>query len=566
MSNRRTFVRFTKVDEEKREVAGRLTQEVVDRDGEIWDYESSVPHFKAWSESFAEATDGKSLGNLRAMHQPISAGKVTEIVYNEDEKAIDIVAKVVDDTEWDKVKEGLYTGFSVGGRVVKSWRDGSEPKYKRFEVKPIEASLADMPCVPTATFSYIKADGVETRPFKKVIPMKPSIFADAANRRFPVDTKGQTQVSIAAFAKTAARAKYSADEQAKVVTELAAAAAKHGLENVTEKVIAGGEFAKGLYDVSRFCDVIQSLAYLQQSAAYEREYEGDDSTVPDSIRDAIASLVASLETMVGEEGDELLRMLGFEVAEADSAAAAQADAKKTAGTEAPAAADPATPPAPASAASAESAAAATDGTPPVTEKVAAAADTTSGSFEKAMAKKHQAKLAELSDHVAAVHKMLGDHCEKMAGFCKDMGADGGDDVEETAKAAGADTQKLTGQVADFEKRAKDAESARDEAYAKIAALESELTTVKAQAEQLAKIGEEVSAALEVRKGQLIAVDRTQDGAAALSLKTETPEPAKTDTPAASNTPPGEVDRTAFSKAIGTAIRNPGFGVIRRVGR
>jgi hypothetical protein len=46
---------------------------------------------------------------------PVAAGKV--IAYQPDDaaKAIDIGTKIVDDAEWEKVEEGVYTGFSIGG-------------------------------------------------------------------------------------------------------------------------------------------------------------------------------------------------------------------------------------------------------------------------------------------------------------------------------------------------------------------------------------------------------------------------------------------------------------------
>ena len=62
------FARITKVDEATGKVYGRAVQEVVDRSGEIFDYETSKPLFAKWSEAAASATDGKSVGNLRAMH------------------------------------------------------------------------------------------------------------------------------------------------------------------------------------------------------------------------------------------------------------------------------------------------------------------------------------------------------------------------------------------------------------------------------------------------------------------------------------------------------------------
>lgn len=153
------FARLTKVDEEKRTVTGRATQEVLDRSGEIFDYASSKPFFEKWSGDIAKSTDGKSLGNLRAMHGNVAAGKLTQIDFNDADKAIDIVTKVVDEAEWQKVLEGVYTGFSIGGAYHKKWMD-SEAKATRFTADPCEISLVDLPCVPSASFFDIqKVDG-----------------------------------------------------------------------------------------------------------------------------------------------------------------------------------------------------------------------------------------------------------------------------------------------------------------------------------------------------------------------------------------------------------------------
>ena len=55
------------------------------------------------------ATDGKSLGNLRAMHSNVAAGKLVEIAFNDEQRRIEICGKVVDDAEWAEGRAGrLY--------------------------------------------------------------------------------------------------------------------------------------------------------------------------------------------------------------------------------------------------------------------------------------------------------------------------------------------------------------------------------------------------------------------------------------------------------------------------
>jgi hypothetical protein len=167
------FIPITKIDEEKRLVFGRVTEEAPDSAGEIFDYETSKPYFKEWTDYFQKATDGKSCGNLRAMHDAKKAvGYLPQVSLSDKEKAVDVVGKVVDDDEWKNVLEGVYTGFSQGGAYIKKWYDG---KYYRYTAKPSEISLVDYPALKSATFQMVKADGiVETRAFK-ALEKKPEI-------------------------------------------------------------------------------------------------------------------------------------------------------------------------------------------------------------------------------------------------------------------------------------------------------------------------------------------------------------------------------------------------------
>lgn len=151
---------LVKIDEEKRLIVARAAHEIVDRSNEILDYATAKPAFDEWSKSFETATGGLSKGNLRVMHNPkIVAGKVVEIEFNDADKAIDVVCKVVDDNEWKKVVEGVYTGLSVGGSYSKKWTDPATGST-RYTPKVAEISLVDRPCIPTATIAELhKADG-----------------------------------------------------------------------------------------------------------------------------------------------------------------------------------------------------------------------------------------------------------------------------------------------------------------------------------------------------------------------------------------------------------------------
>jgi hypothetical protein len=154
--SRPIFAPIVKVDVARREVHGVMAEETPDKAKEIFDYASSKPHIQKWAEQFQKATDGKSVGNVRAMHSNISAGKLISIHFDDANKRIPIVAKVVDDNEWKKVLEGIYTGFSIGGKYLKRWADG---EHQRYTAQPSEVSLVDNPCMYGATFTAIKTDG-----------------------------------------------------------------------------------------------------------------------------------------------------------------------------------------------------------------------------------------------------------------------------------------------------------------------------------------------------------------------------------------------------------------------
>jgi hypothetical protein len=164
------FIPLRKADAARRLITGYATAELPDRSGEICDYATTKPHYEKWSEDFAKASGGKSLGALRAMHGKVAAGKIASINFKDVEKRIEIMAKIVDDDEWRKIEEGVYTGFSQGGEYVKRWRDPENPELTRYTARPTEISLVDLPCLPEASFELVKADGArEFRPFAPAV-------------------------------------------------------------------------------------------------------------------------------------------------------------------------------------------------------------------------------------------------------------------------------------------------------------------------------------------------------------------------------------------------------------
>lgn len=360
------FIPLTKVDAAQRLVYGRI-DETPDRAAEIFDYAGSKPHFEKWSAELHKASGGKSLGNVRAMHGPVSAGVLTAIEFNDAAKAIEFCAHVVDDDSWRKVEAGAYTGFSPGGRYLKRWKDGDNHRYI---AAPAEISLVDLPCIPSATFTMVKADGlsVET-PFEAAITPaeltalteamakaatpsdlaaillpQPSrvvalLYPDEAARQaaevlglakrdwsaderkeaadkgeampdgsYPIKTKDDLEKAVEAYG----RAKDKPEVKAHIVARAKALDATDmlpadwdGSTKKADKAVPIAALQKGMESVACLARILADIRWLQQSAEFESALEGDASALPAAIKAWLASGADLLVQAVGEEAAEM---------------------------------------------------------------------------------------------------------------------------------------------------------------------------------------------------------------------------------------------------------------------
>jgi phage head maturation protease len=148
------YIPLTKKDEDKRIVEGFASTEQMDTQGEIIELsaiEQALPDYMKFA-------------NIREMHQYSAVGKTIEARIDTKKKGLYIVVKVVDDIAWKKVKEGVYNGFSIGGRILKKIGDTIK------ELSLSEISLVDRPANPGAVFSLYKAEG-GVEDMKKQMPM-----------------------------------------------------------------------------------------------------------------------------------------------------------------------------------------------------------------------------------------------------------------------------------------------------------------------------------------------------------------------------------------------------------
>ena len=151
-----------KVDVERRIVSGFATLDNVDKQGDIVTTESSVEAFKNFR------------GNLREMHQPSAVGKI--VSFKEDRyfdpsvkkfySGVYVSAYVSKGAQdaWEKVLDGTYKGFSIGGNI-KNWDDAYNEELSKSiriikEYDLFELSLVDNPANQFANIVSIeKVDG-----------------------------------------------------------------------------------------------------------------------------------------------------------------------------------------------------------------------------------------------------------------------------------------------------------------------------------------------------------------------------------------------------------------------
>ena len=156
------FAQITKVVENPDgtcDVYGQAAAEVPDKVKEVMDYATARPEIEKWRDDALARSGGKSLGNIRSMHGKVASGKATAIDFDDVAKTVQLAAKIIDPVEVQKCREGVYTGFSVGGDYAKRWPDPVNRGLMRYTPKLTEISLVDNPCIPTALFQQVKLDG-----------------------------------------------------------------------------------------------------------------------------------------------------------------------------------------------------------------------------------------------------------------------------------------------------------------------------------------------------------------------------------------------------------------------
>jgi hypothetical protein len=148
------YLPITRIDEEQRMVYGYGTREdLKDSYGTIIDLASvkrCIPDYEKYR-------------NIREMHEMSAVGRADEITV--DEKGVYLGVKIVDDSAWNKVKEKVYRGFSIGGKKDKQEDD-------RIFLRSItEFSLVDRPSNEGCDIDEFRIYGGE-KDMEKIIEVK----------------------------------------------------------------------------------------------------------------------------------------------------------------------------------------------------------------------------------------------------------------------------------------------------------------------------------------------------------------------------------------------------------
>ncbi len=239
----RLFAEIKKIDHEQRLVFGYASTEALDSQGEIVRKEAIE----------AALPDYMRFANIREMHQPSAVGVAKEAEI--DDKGLHLAARIVDDEAWKKVTEGVYKGFSIGGKVTA--RDAAA-KHVITGVELLEISLVDRPANPEAVIELYKA----------------AVGSDAMASK---STGGEVVGSR--------------------MNEPSNAASGAGTSQ--------RPMSKGMDAVRDLAGILADIRELQESSASEEAAEGDDSAMPAKLKAWLDEGAGLLRDMVAEETGEI---------------------------------------------------------------------------------------------------------------------------------------------------------------------------------------------------------------------------------------------------------------------
>lgn len=248
-----------KFDDEERMVWGYASTEKLDCQGEIVSADAMK---SAWNEYM-------KFGNIREMHTNSAVGVVKEYDFKDD--GVFIGVKVVDDTAWAKVKEGVYKGFSIGGAIVE--KVGKVIKSLILS----EISLVDRPANPGAVITVFK-------------------MADFEN----IEEENELDEKIVKSLEELNNSGYSLEEILEIVKK------SKEQKDQSDKVVKDALLAKGFYEIKDIISVIDILSWVLDDKEWQAKWSNDDNTeILTSLRDHIISITELAQQMLQNEIKDL---------------------------------------------------------------------------------------------------------------------------------------------------------------------------------------------------------------------------------------------------------------------
>ena len=276
------------------------TEELDDGTIKVWGY-ASAPTVDSDGETItadamkAALPDYMKFGAVRDMHQPNAIGTAIEASVEADGRTF-FGAHVVDPVAVIKVRNSVFKGFSIGGRVTS--RDAVE-KATITGLKLIEVSLVDRPANPDAVFTMYKAeteltavetlakmcDDGTTSPEQLVELVKASQVASVAPE--PVADAAIDPPALEVPEKTDGAVEASTDADTAVVEPV----------------------EKGMGNVAELAGLLRWISYMVSDQIAENARENDTSAVPGKLKAWLADGIAIFNEMTVEETAELLANL-----------------------------------------------------------------------------------------------------------------------------------------------------------------------------------------------------------------------------------------------------------------
>ena len=291
-------------------VHGIATSEAVDDQGEIVRAEAMR----------AAIPDYMRFPALREMHQLSAAGTTLEAEVCEN-GATRIVAHVVDPVAVAKVKNQVYRGFSIGGRVTQ--REPTNPKAITSLVLN-EISLVDRPANPEAIFDCWKAaavssadvDGADLSDTLPIALQAPLVQGPLTSpiQMWACEVPDHRHLTKVEAVKCLEKCAFQPTETEIAGRPLATTTTTQRHEEVAgttsaadaaeRRKAAHAALIKAQWDLAEVARVIVDLNRLKDALGFEATTENDNSPQPAQLREMIMELCEFLSALAGGEMSE----------------------------------------------------------------------------------------------------------------------------------------------------------------------------------------------------------------------------------------------------------------------